>query len=110
MFRSYLFAGALALSLASAAVALTTARPFTPRWAKGDTWAVKTEFRQMAHRDGTDPLTWSKPVTFVYTVLDRQEGDGGTTYRIQARPRKEGTGFETSFTMVESAGKLSVTA
>lgn len=99
--------GLLGLSLATQATALAPARQYTPEWSVGTSWALKTQFRKMADRDGR-ALGWSDPVTFVYTVKDRQENGGRTTFRIHAEPKTAGSGFETDLTMVAEGGKLSV--
>src|SRR5436305_643095 len=107
MKRMTITAGAL-LSLAGAALALAPARQLMPRWNTGDTWAVRTQFRKMAHRDGHDQLSWSEPVTFVYTVADRKDDGARTTYRIHAEPRAKESGFTTDLTLVAEAGKLAI--
>lgn len=109
MDRINIIAGALALSLAGGALALAPARQFTPQWNAGDTWALRTEYRQIAHHDGRDQLSWSKPVTFQYAVTDRRDAGSQTTYQIEARPAAADTGFVTAVTLVAQGGKLSIT-
>lgn len=102
-------AWALMLTMASASLALAPARQLLPQWKKGDSWTLKTEYREVAHRDGHDQLSWSKPVTFQYTVSNRKEEGGRTVYTIQAQPKAQHTGFATELTMVAEGGKLSCT-
>lgn len=108
MVRFVNVACALALTLAGAAHALAPARQLLPSWNLGDTWTLKTEYRQMAHHDGRDQLSWSKPVTFQYTVTNRVEADGRITYTVHAAPRAADTGFDTVLTLVAADGKLSI--